>query len=429
MKSAMRSAITMALLVASALLSWSGDLKATQEREFPVSTAAAQAALQNLGAYTGSRLPSLEGFVKLEGVHVQEYQRPYYEFKIDLLSAASGRTVVRVKANISAWYVAPNMDPGYRVLESNGRLESDLLDRLGEYLKDKAADAATLAQWIATVHAQRISAEGRVAELQGQLQKAETSQDQPPEQEFVSVTTARVPVLSQPNEKSTALLRAQVDDEFQVLEHRGVWLRVRLDGAHSGWVKQAYVQSATPVATNDVPSQPRAIAPGFSIIREMVSDFSGDWPRLKGKKALYLWAQPDGTVLNLPTGNRLQFVQSVFLERYREIAHTSQHPVDGIVVIFVDAHGAVAAAALDDIRLWAEGAMTQSAFLKKCSLDPRTAFLNPSSMQPIAGLTHPLDTQAVFYRHHFPDLVVDAFSPGSPFCWRRASTFCTSQTN
>jgi hypothetical protein len=390
-KPATRSAIALALLLASALLSLGQGLKGGQEREFPVSVAAAKAALQNIGAYSGSRLPSLEGFVKLEGVHVQEYQRPYYEFKIDLVPAASGGTVVRVKANVSAWYVAPNVEPGYRGLDSNGRLESDLLDRLSEYLKDKAADAATLAQWIATAHAQRLSAESRLAELQDQLQTVQASNGQTPKQEFVSVTAARVSVLSAPNERASVVLRPQVDDEFQILEHRGAWLRVELDSAHSGWVKRAQVQPGTSVATNDAHGKPRASAPGFTIVRELASDFSGEWPRLKGKKALYLWAQPDGTVLNLPTGNRLQFVQTVFLERYREVAHSSQHSVDGIVVIFVDERGAVAAAALDDIRLWAEGALTQSAFLKKCSLDPPTAFRNSSSTHAMLQQTtlHP----------------------------------------
>src|SRR5437879_5523976 len=39
-------------------------------------------------------------------------------------------------------------------------------------------------------------------------------------------------------------------------------------------------------------------------------------------------------------------------------------------------------------------------------------------------LTHSLDTHAALQRHHFSDLVVDAFSPELPLRWRRASTFC-----
>src|SRR6185295_5649638 len=42
----------------------------------------------------------------------------------------------------------------------------------------------------------------------------------------------------------------------------------------------------------------------------------------------------------------------------------------------------------------------------------------------LGQLTHPFNTQAALQRHHFPDLVVDAFAPEPSFCWRRASTFC-----
>src|ERR671910_2463550 len=39
-------------------------------------------------------------------------------------------------------------------------------------------------------------------------------------------------------------------------------------------------------------------------------------------------------------------------------------------------------------------------------------------------LTHTLDTETALHRHHFFDLVVDAFAPDSPLRWRRASTLC-----
>src|SRR5262249_54226708 len=39
-------------------------------------------------------------------------------------------------------------------------------------------------------------------------------------------------------------------------------------------------------------------------------------------------------------------------------------------------------------------------------------------------LTHALDAQATLQRHHFPNLIVDAFSPDLLLAWRRASTFC-----
>src|SRR4029077_18410700 len=39
-------------------------------------------------------------------------------------------------------------------------------------------------------------------------------------------------------------------------------------------------------------------------------------------------------------------------------------------------------------------------------------------------LTHPFHTQTALHRHHFPDLVVDAFAPLLPLPWRRASILC-----
>jgi hypothetical protein len=83
--------------------------------------------------------------------------------------------------------------------------------------------------------------------------------------------------------------------------------------------------------------------------------------------------------MNVGTGDRLAFVEKVFSDRYREIAHGAGDPVDGVVIIFLDQRGGVAAATLDDIRLWVEGSMSSSSFLKKCSLDPPSAFRDASS--------------------------------------------------
>ena len=121
------------LLTLSALKAQSPD--GPKEREYPASLASLTAALKKLGAYQGSRLPMLEGFVQTQGMQLDRYQHPYYEFKIDLVPGGSGETLVRVKAGISAWYSeGDEKTQGYRVLQSNGRLETDLLDRLSEYL-------------------------------------------------------------------------------------------------------------------------------------------------------------------------------------------------------------------------------------------------------------------------------------------------------
>jgi NAD(P)-dependent dehydrogenase (short-subunit alcohol dehydrogenase family) len=59
-------------------------------------------------------------------------------------------------------------------------------------------------------------------------------------------------------------------------------------------------------------------------------------------------------------------------------------------------------------------------------LGRRAALQRPteSGATHLRQLTHPLDAETALQRHHFLDLVVDAFAPEDPLCWRRASTFC-----
>src|SRR5207245_4294344 len=67
------------------------------------------------------------------------FTRPYYDYQIELLPSAPGRTLVRVKAKISAWYTdAQTSQSEYRSLLSSGRLEGDLLDRLQDLVKQMA---------------------------------------------------------------------------------------------------------------------------------------------------------------------------------------------------------------------------------------------------------------------------------------------------
>lgn len=355
------------------------SMRGAVDREFPFPVPPIKAALENIGAYTGSRLPSLEGFANLGRLNVKDYQRPYYEYRIQLDPKGPKQTTVLVKANVSAWYTGPDApQPGYRAVESNGRLENDLLDRLGDYLRDKSADAATLQQWIAAARQERVDTDRHTDALQEEMRKLEN----PPAQDarYVTVERAHVMVRTAPDDAAAVRVKAQIDDEFQAVEHRGAWLRVKLDSGEDGWVRAADVVDSDAVASTETRKKPASV-PGFEVIRENIDEFSGEWQRLKGKRALYIWVRPDGEAMNLPTASRLQFVQSMFTERYRQISHSSRDPVEGIVVIFMDQRGGVAAASLDDIRRWVEGSLSQSAFLKKCSLDPPGAFEESSPKQ------------------------------------------------
>ena len=395
----MRTRFIIAIIAILQSSSWlaAAELNGAQHREYAVSIPAVRAALQNLGAYTGARLPSLEGFTK-EQVEVQQYQRPYYEFNIELVPVTPTRTQVQVKANVSVWYEGPDGPPGYRSLNSNGRLETDLLDRLDEYLKDKSDDPKVLSQTITELQAKRTEADHQVALLEEQLRNLKSGNSLQTGSEFVSVRR-RISVMSAPTSGSKTLLQAQAEDEFPVLDHRGEWLNVGLANGASGWIKRSEVapDAAVPVTG---PSIAESNIPGFTVIREQTTDFSGDWSRLRSKRALYVWARADGSMLNVGTGDRLAFVEKVFTNRYREIAHGAGDPVDGVVVIFLDQRGGVAAATLDDIRLWVEGGISSSTFLKKCSLDPPTAFQESTGAPDSQGKQRKVSYHTAGLRKH-----------------------------
>ncbi len=378
--------IAMLMLVVLPTLTSGQESKAV-EREYPFSAVAVKAALQQLGAYRGARLPALEGFIKMERAEIPRYERPYYEFKIELTPVATNQTRVRAKANVSAWYAdQQGKDSGYQAFESNGRLETDLLDRLNDFLASNgsvlAVDVHSLEKQIAAVRQQRADAEHHVAQLEKQVRELQVFKDQASSKEYSWVPKAGAAILSAPRNVAAILLRAEPEDEFEVLESRGTWLRVGLENANSGWIRSSQVRSrVSPSTTAETPES----APDFATIREIVSPFTGEWARLKGKRVLYLWARPEGSILNVAAGKKRRFAQYVFMERYRRASHSSQNPVEGIVVIFLDQRGGVAAASLKDIGRWVEGSLSRVAFLKKCSFDPPGAFEDSQ----ISGKTTP----------------------------------------
>jgi hypothetical protein len=358
--------------------------KVEKQKDFAASLPAVKAALQNMGAYTGSRLPSLDGFVNLQGIRASDFQRPYYEYKIDLEPSGPKGTVVKVRANVSAWYAGQNGEPaGYRNFESNGRLESDLLDRLSQYLTDKSDDPKVLSENIEKVRAQRAEAEHQVAALSSSEKERQSANGVSATTQFALVAQPHVNVYSAPVENSKSLVHARLDDEFQIVDQHGAWIKVVLAPHEDGWMKRNQVEVA--VVSQVDPAQTKKATPGFSIIRQNENEFEGDWQPLKGKKALYLFAQPDGSAMNVATGDRWQFVQTVFSDQYRQIAHSPQNSVEGVVIIFMDQGGGVAAASLDDIRAWMEGGLSKGDFIKRCSLDPPSAFLKSQPAEHTAG--------------------------------------------
>jgi hypothetical protein len=104
------------------------------ERAFPQSKAAVEKTLKTMLAALAGRLPTLEGFAASDHP-LDRYQRGYYQASVQITPAPTGGSVVRVSVKVTAWYSDPvGARSGYQLLNSNGRLEADLLDQLGEQL-------------------------------------------------------------------------------------------------------------------------------------------------------------------------------------------------------------------------------------------------------------------------------------------------------
>jgi len=100
----------------------------------------ANAAVQKIQDSSKGRLPTLEGFVQQADQPTERFDKGYFECTFQVSPITTGGTLVRATAKVTAWYSGPDAaHSGYRVLVSNGRLESDALDRIGEALTRQTA--------------------------------------------------------------------------------------------------------------------------------------------------------------------------------------------------------------------------------------------------------------------------------------------------
>ena len=107
----------------------------SHERTYTQSKIAVEKALKELQASLSGRLPVLDGFAIQGDYPLSRYQRGYYQSTVHISASALGGSLVRVNTKVTAWYADSfPARSGYKVLASNGRLESDLLDQLDELL-------------------------------------------------------------------------------------------------------------------------------------------------------------------------------------------------------------------------------------------------------------------------------------------------------
>src|ERR1035437_2731108 len=113
------------------------------ERAFPQSKATVEKALTAVQSNLAGHLPVLDGFAKPGEHPLDRCQRAYYQSTVQVSSTASGGSLVRVSTKVTAWYADPVASrSGYQLVTSNGRLEADLLDQLGDQLA-QPSQAAT----------------------------------------------------------------------------------------------------------------------------------------------------------------------------------------------------------------------------------------------------------------------------------------------
>ena len=372
-------------------------------------------ALKDLQAYSGQKLPTLEGFVAAGDKPLDRYERGFYQFSIELVPGDAGATIVRLTAKITAWYADRDVaKSGYQVLPSNGRLELDFLDRLDEKLTGKpvrspsasssgvqtpqpkldlsaargaAIMAAPLPQRdqppneVAALRSQRIASEKRVQQLNAELQNLqEIQRGQAHPQNLVIVKNPGTPVYAKNAENSRPLFQASASDEFEFLDAENGWIHITISGDSRGYIRADAVDLPERVAARMQSHSPglEEKFPGFRIVREEASVFPSDWAPLKGKQVKLYTVQP---VSQNPKESgpaaRLNYCMALFERAFHE-AVTAHPAPEGVAVIFDAADGGIAGATLADIQKLSSGSLTRDAFWHQSYLDPPEAFQAPA---------------------------------------------------
>jgi hypothetical protein len=384
-----------------------------------------EAALKELQAYSGQRLPIVDGFVAVGGQSLDRYERAFYQFSVELVTNGSDSTIVKLSAKITAWYADPDPSKsGYQVLPSNGRLELDLLDRLSEKLGGKspiyvprsalqtprpkidtsgnplpdgstplarAADApvgsaaantpsSLTTSEIAALKTQRENEEKHMLELKSDLeglQEIQHNQTRP--RNLVIVKKTGSAVLARPAEGSKVLFAASVDDEFEFIETQGEWFHIQIAGAARGWIRRSEAESMDP-RWNVGATGARAEAetgPVFKVTREEVGEFQGDWAPLKSLKVKIFWVQPSAApAASTSAAEKREFTKSLF-QRAWDDSKQAQNTIAGVVVVFDAPDGGQVSTTLSALQSWIEGKASELLFWPQCSIDPADLFGAP----------------------------------------------------
>jgi hypothetical protein len=392
------------------------------ERTFHESKATIEKSLTELRAAMSGHLPTLEGFAQAGERPLNRYQRGFYQCTVEVNAAPSGGSVVRVSAKLTAWYRDPSgAHSGYQALNSNGRIESDLLDQLGDQLSNQssavngklpAAGSSPVSAAKAAVDDPTISAplpgsgtkstssasapleQGLVPQAPADLKPGEAKpapkqddvqaeaasleqvlKNQAHPRNLVAVKKSGTPVVSSPSLSGKTLFLASAQDEFEMLDFNVDWVHVRISGLSRGWIWRTSLEM--PEGISDVPNQVATGAPTaadlFEVSREENAQFPGDWEPLRGKNVKIISVQKIRE--NEQGGGpneKLAFAKSLLDKNYDELAKSGN--LAGLVLIFDSADGGMIAATMPTIQKWKAGTLSDSAMWHQCYFDPPETF-------------------------------------------------------
>jgi hypothetical protein len=330
--------------------------------------------------------------------------------------------------------------PGYRELISNGRVETDMLDQIGQSLPavpaaksatsrapasapspplsaantaprqpDRKIDTSAASspdsspsrttpavaaqpgrsskpnspapadppplETVESIRLRRAEAERQAQEVSADIKSLEEIQkNQVRPTDLAVVKTPGVAIFSKPEDGAKVLLTAEQEDEFQILGVEGSWVHVQISGPSRGWVRRSQVElpSSYTAAGSKTNNPLPASANLFKVAREETNTFSGKWEPLVGKTVRVVWIEPDSAAASSAAEKR-KFAKSLLLKAYNDMISSSQ-PVEGVVIVFDSADGGQIAATMQDLKALQDGSLSESAFWRRCSLDPPETF-------------------------------------------------------
>jgi hypothetical protein len=433
-------ALVLSLAGLMMLASFSAAQSPPYERRFAQSKATVERTLKELQPSTSGRLPVLDGFTRPGDRLLDRFQRGYYQCAIQVSSTPGRGALVQVSAKITAWYSDPaSSKSGYRVLPSNGRLETDFLDRLEEALSGKASSSAAnvtgvavpsqptsksagsapgisaptpsggalaspaaaktsptpgsspfklgnavSADGVASLATQKAVADKHMEELTKEAKGLEEIlRNQAHPNNLVAVKKSGTPVLVSPVEGAKVLFLATAEDEYEILDMNASWVHVRISGLSRGWIRRSSLEMPGTSASDarsgnsSAPANPEH----FQVKDEQIATFPGTWEPLQGRTVKILTVQKtSGSASDTGPRAKLDFAKSLFEKAYAELTQASTTTA-GVVLIFDSEDGGMAAATLSTLQQWKAGTLSDEALWRRCFLDPPEAFTSKTSLE------------------------------------------------